>query len=690
MRASKAEDLQALERQFADPMKTFETKEIDSASDVEDVLSSIETRLNPKQEDWSVRYEALKDAMGYLNGQIDRFGNADYSKLAPGIAACVTDLRSSLVKMGSLLIAACAVVWKSDYVGSVETVVPALFKQLSHGTTVIANSCRLALNAIATNVQHRRTCRLFLSNKKSKNSVHRLVVAEALSVIKTTWPVQVIDSIKGEVLDALSDLCDDASADVRKVARASLNMIPTPTKLVPRNKPSTPTTLEKSSRQFTPHRRSKTPTQPKKKLQIQNPEESAPKNNNSIPNNGHVEKKVSFKPFQETVEESNDISQYMPPRTKGQANAFVKILKEYSDKNAQEPLIGLEEFLPEAVISSVRFIPPESTVWKPLMSFLFRNYAREFTPEIRNVVVAFEVSSWMMDLVTRMFEPQVLLDAFGQCRDVNDEDAYLLFTGLFSRCLDMEIKSGLRKFLKKLVEVNQNEDDVCLIENALEVSRPKVSKDQLVSRLVNSIRQGKSWLGKSQKLVIALSKGYNPDLTATVQTQLTSEFKEILATGTADEKGYVREFLTDMAAQLKYITFVELVPFLIPCLLEDDLIEREKTEQCFMTLMTDEKVIQRLLQMLNEDNSEEFYQVVLNLLSLYVNTCSLNQLSDLIQPFMRTVDKFIASETIGIRRLVVMILVEFKCKAPKTFLPFYKSFNPSQQKLITLYSSRRC
>lgn len=689
MRAGKTEDMHALEEQFTDPLMNFETKKIDSAADVDEILDSIETRLNPKQEDWSVRYDALKDAMGYLNGQIDRFSNADYSKLAPGIAACVTDLRSSLVKMGSLLIAASSIVWKSGYVGSLETIVPALFKQLSHGTSVIANSCHLALNAIATNVQHRRTCRLFLSNKKSKNAIHRLVVAEALSIIKTTWPTQIIEPIKSELNDTLANFCDDASADVRRIAKDSLNIIPTPTKLLPRNRPSTPTTNEKNRQQLTPNKRSKTPTQHKKTTGI--PRYEAPKHpsNNGPVNNAVPEKKVSFKPSETVSDEANDISQYMPPRTKAQANAFTRILKNYTESNDMEALIGLEEFLPEAVISSVRFIPPESTVWKPLMTFLFRNYNKEFASEIRNVVVAFEVSSWMMDLVVKVFSPQVLLDAFGQKREVDDEDAYLLFTGLFSRCLNVQITRDMRKFLRKLAQFNQNEDDVCLIENALEVNRPKVTKDELVSRLVENIRQGKSWLGKSQKLVIALAKGYNPDFTTTVQSQLTSEFRSILREGNPEEVRNVREFLTDVATQLKYITFVDLVPFLIPWILQDDLVEREKTEQCLMKLMTDDKVVSKLLEMLQEENSEEFYQAVLNLILMYVNTCSLNQISSIIEPFMKTVDNFITSETIGIRRIVIMILVEFKCKAPMNFTQFYNSFNPSQQKLISLYSSRR-
>ena len=665
-----------LEEQFADPMKGFETIFAESSVDVDDALDSIENRLIAKQDDWSVRYNALKEAMAYLNGQIDQYPNANYAKLAQGIALCITDLRSALVKMGALLVTACAVVWKSDYVSSLDIIVPALFKQLSHGTAVIANSCRLALHAIATNVQHRRTCRIFLANKKSKNAMHRLAVAEALSIIRSTWPTQLMESLKSEVADALCDLSNDASADVRKTAKDAMSIVPTPSNLTPRNRPSTPTTVK---RNLTPGRRSRTPILRNGGKAAKAPHESV---ENVAPNTEAVEKRVSFKKQEET-----DISQYMPPQTKVQANSFVRILKQLSDKNDSEPLTGLEEFLPEAIISSVRFVPAESTVWKPLMAFVFRNYASEFTPKLRELVVAFEVSSWLMDMVVRVFPPQTLLVQFGKCRRIDDEDAYLLFTGLFSRCLDVEIDTGLRRFLKDLAKANENEDDVCLIENALEVSKPK---EDLVPSLVERVKQGGSWLGKSRKLTIALSKGFDPDLTAKVQSQLTKEFSEVLKNGTAEEMANVREFLTHVSGELKFITFVDLTPLLIPPLLGDDLNEKEKTEQCFMTLMNDEKVLQRLISMLGEENSQDFYHAILNIVYMYAQRCSLNQLTSMIRPFMQCAASFLTSATIAIRRLTVMILVEFKCRTPKDFTPFLQDFTSSQQKLISLYSSKRC
>lgn len=670
MRGAKTEDVMTLDEQFADPMKGFAELSVESSLEVDNILNSIEHRLTTKQDDWSVKYNALKEAMEYLNGNIDRFENADYAKLAPGIALCITDLRSALVKMSSLLVAASAIVWKSSYVGSIETIVPALFKQLSHGTAVIANSCKLALNAIAQNVQHRRTCRIFLANRKSKNAMHRLAVVEALSIIKGTWPSLLVDSMKSDIDDAISTFSEDANADVRRIAKEAVKIVPHPTTLTPRSKPST-------TRHNTPTRRSKTPTQRNRTSKVCTNLDENISQNNSV-----SERKVSFK-----HPDDEDISQYMPPQTKDQALAFVRILKQLSQRNNPEPLTGLEEFLPDAIVTSVRFVPAESTVWKPLMSFLFKNYAKEFSNRIRSVVVAFEVVPWIMDLVVKMFEPQTLLEEFGKCRKRDDEDAFLLFTGLFSRCLDVHIDSGLRRFLKDLVKANDDNDDVCLIENALEVSK---SKDELLPSLIDHIRLGQSWLSKSQKLVIALSKSGERDMISNTQTFLTNAFADILRNGTAEEIHNVREFLTDVSAELRPISFVGVVPCLIPQLFDEDLAEKEKTEECFLKLMNDEKVLQKLLDMLEEENSQELYHAILNLLTLYVQKCSLNQLSGVIHPFMKCASNFLTSSKIAIRRLATMILVEFKCRAPMDFIPLSRELTSSQQKLISLYSSKRC
>jgi hypothetical protein len=86
--------------------------------------------------------------------------------------------------MGSLLITAFAVSFGASYVTSIDIVVPARFKPLSHVTAVISNSCHLALPKITEFVPHRRTIRLFLSNHKSKTGIHCQVVAEVLSVIR--------------------------------------------------------------------------------------------------------------------------------------------------------------------------------------------------------------------------------------------------------------------------------------------------------------------------------------------------------------------------------------------------------------------------------------------------------------------------------------------------------------------------
>jgi hypothetical protein len=91
-----------------------------------------------------------------------------------------------------------------------------------------------------------------------------------------------------------------------------------------------------------------------------------------------------------------------------------------------------------------------------------------------------------------------------------------------------------------------------------------------------------------------------------------------------------------------------------------------------------------------EDSSrdEEQAQAILSLLMQYCTNCSLLRVTSLMSEMMQIMPKLMSSDVIGIRRLAVMMLVEFKSRAPKEFMPHFRGFSNSQQRLIDLYCKR--
>ncbi|OHT13976.1 hypothetical protein TRFO_15748 [Tritrichomonas foetus] len=217
-RFSEVEEQIPLSEQFNNPLSLVPEITVDSRTDVEAVFIDLENRIN-QNDDWQKRSQAIQEAMSYIKGGIQNHPDANFVSLAPAIASSVTNLRSALVRWGSLFVAAASQALQVNFVSSLEIIVPALFKQLSHGTAIISNSCRFALLEIARNVPHRRTSRAFMTKLKSKANQQRQVVAEFIQIAIENWPNSLLTSLNGQFSDALKALVEDPSPTVRQVAR---------------------------------------------------------------------------------------------------------------------------------------------------------------------------------------------------------------------------------------------------------------------------------------------------------------------------------------------------------------------------------------------------------------------------------------------------------------------------------------
>ena len=207
-----------LSQTFTDPLKNVDPLYVEDSKEMESVIADLEFKLsNP--DDWSIRAEAMREAMSYIKGGICEYENCDFASLASGVAACLTDARSSLVKTACLLVASCARVLKERYVTSTQIVLPALFRPLSHGTAIIANSCHAAIIEIAKHVQHRRALTMVLSSGASRTVEHRLAVVESLIIVLQTWPNSVLAPMLKDVGLQIHKFIVDSSPGVRQTAK---------------------------------------------------------------------------------------------------------------------------------------------------------------------------------------------------------------------------------------------------------------------------------------------------------------------------------------------------------------------------------------------------------------------------------------------------------------------------------------
>ena len=223
MKKSKKESQQLLD-QFKNPLDTVQAVYIENTDDAEKYLSEIETKLKNKS-DWQDRGDGIQLALGCLKGGITNYPFIDYSTISSDVASCIVDLRSMLVRTSSILVAASAQVLKEKYITSLKAIIPALFKQLTHGTALISESCHHALIEIVKNVPNKKTFQAFSSKIQSKSLQHRMTIAELILTVLENWPTSLISSISDSISSTLQVLLDDPSQNVKKSARRCMLLL---------------------------------------------------------------------------------------------------------------------------------------------------------------------------------------------------------------------------------------------------------------------------------------------------------------------------------------------------------------------------------------------------------------------------------------------------------------------------------
>jgi hypothetical protein len=80
---------------------------------------------------------------------------------------------------------------------------------------------------------------------------------------------------------------------------------------------------------------------------------------------------------------------------------------------------------------------------------------------------------------------------------------------------------------------------------------------------------------------------------------------------------------------------------------------------------------------------------VLSVLLRFLGSASEEQTIAMIPLVMRSAQKLLQSPVTAIRRLIVLILVEFKSNATREFLGYFRELSPQQQRLVDTYVTKR-
>jgi hypothetical protein len=115
---------------------------------------------------------------------------------------------------------------------------------------------------------------------------------------------------------------------------------------------------------------------------------------------------------------------------------------------------------------------------------------------------------------------------------------------------------------------------------------------------------------------------------------------------------------------------------------------REQFEECYIKLFQDPQCMKAVCGLLHQPVVEK-QQVILNVLLRFLGIASREEIVSLIPLVMRSTSKLLQSAVTAIRRLIVLILVEFKSKAATEFNPYFRQLSAQQQRLIETYLTKR-
>jgi hypothetical protein len=107
----------------------------------------------------------------------------------------------------------------------------------------------------------------------------------------------------------------------------------------------------------------------------------------------------------------------------------------------------------------------------------------------------------------------------------------------------------------------------------------------------------------------------------------------------------------------------------------EDHCTREQSEECYAELLKDPHCMQSLCSLLQEQDSEK-QMPELSVLLRFLGRVSEGQTTVVIPLVMRSAQKLSQSPVTAIRRLIVLILVEFKSNSPRDFLTYLRELFP--------------
>ncbi|EAX99116.1 hypothetical protein TVAG_236140 [Trichomonas vaginalis G3] len=693
-----------------DPLGTVSPLKVSSSTDALAVIDDIEDMINNKT-DWEVRCQGLKNAMMYLKGNINQFPGCDFTILSTGIADCILDSRSTLVRWATLLVSACAMQLKSGFANSSDILIQNLFKQVPNGTQYISKSCSAALKYIYTYVTHRRVARSFLTAASNKSPASRVIVVQAIECFANNWPIKIVVGLKQNIDHVLNHMVNDSCFEVRKIA----SRVTVPSSVSPPTSPRSPSLkntkkIEEKPKKGILKTPNRAPSASPSKIPIKlrsSPSSPMERKKNHRVSFAKTTDEIIIDEFRDTSnkKQSNSfelqqkeenkipettIDELMPPTSVKITLKFLNMLDDIIQCDQIDKLDGLEELLPESIIIGSRYVA-DFAKWRYSLEFLIPKFSQEFKDKILEILSTFFFDSLLLEIVDEVYKINTIAKMYLEAPRSFTNDAIQFFYQCSIKFPDYVPEIQVVQYLKSISE-NIPQKYYENLHKLIQLGTPASNNKEPLIQYIKTLLDNELLDFESQKNLLQI---YNltPSELTDFERDLAILWEDIVAQGKNKLIDNFTKFLVSVVPKLDVMSFAGFVDPLFILISSESPLNQKKFIELLTEFVGNEETLNCILSIVDSHIKKENLEsgnlnIIINSIFEYINSHSDDKTDELITVISPRITPLLKSSSTSIRRYTISIFSAFYKANYALFEPYFKSLAPAQQRLIVMYAKK--
>jgi hypothetical protein len=521
----------------------------------------------------------------------------------------------------------------------VSEIVPALFSALAKPTSAISGSIHLAVIEVAKHVQAPATLSAVLEHSHVRHPEQRLAVAEALTVVVQEWRGEVTNGYLPTIDATVTDLLTDGSPDVKTAAKLACDALSVRRPFV--DTPDAPPVAAEAS------------PPPARHVTFTGAAESC----DSCASAPRPIIKNHARPRR------LDVERCMPPKTREHAELLLRGLGEVVAEGRLDRFSSRRNLLLDSVLAGAALLPDYER-WEFVVLSLLDSHKQLLFLVLHQLLRTFDFHPLLVVCACQTFTLAALVDRFRKLPRQQQCVALRFVVAAIDAGIDAELSADQRRYVLALAAGDPS-------------ARPAV--EQHFAMLDNPVPALLRKLDDEAECDLELRMlARAPDAAPAIEPDLV----RFVAGGSE----WQRQTAAYIAGMFPPGTF----PGLVAAVLALEGPEHERAASAVARLFDGDAFLEDVLAGVRGGCfGERGAASALEFLHAYVAQAPARRCARIVESVVAAVEGILGSEVVPLRRLVLVIFVEFNLKIPEEFAVHLIRIPTNYQRMVELYCSRK-